>query len=73
MSIERNRIKKAKNVNNILIATTTNNIDNQIEDLANACDVKCFRGSEEDVLGRLSYALKNVKEERETQWKLSVI
>ena len=57
------RIKKAKNVNNILIATTTNDIDNQIEDLANACDVKCFRGSEEDVLGRLSDALKKVKEE----------
>ena len=57
------RIKKAKNVSNILIATTTNDIDNQIEDLANACDVKCFRGSEEDVLGRLSAALKKTSEE----------
>jgi len=47
------RLKHFSLINDIIIATTTNISDNTIEDLANRNDVLCFRGSENDVLGRV--------------------
>src|SRR3989344_84902 len=46
------RIKRAKTVDKIVIATTTNKEDDAIENLAKRIGVDCFRGSEKDVLDR---------------------
>ena len=47
------RIKRAKNINNITICTSTNSQDDPLENLAEEQGVSCFRGSEMDVLQRL--------------------
>ena len=52
------RIAQAKKVDEIIIATTENKADDRIVETANRCGVKCFRGSEEDVLARYYYAAK---------------
>lgn len=46
------RFKKEAEGIPFVIATTTNPLDDRIENLANTLGVKCFRGSEEDVLFR---------------------
>lgn len=54
------RLKKVNNVSDIIVATTTKEIDNQICDLAIKEGVGCYRGSENDVMGRvLDCALHN--------------
>lgn len=55
------RIKRAKKIDEIVVATTTNSNDDEIEKIANYMNVKCFRGSEEDVLQRVLDAAKLVK------------
>ncbi len=52
------RLKRVKNINEIVIATTNLEKDNAIVEEANRLGVKCFRGSEEDVLSRYYYAAK---------------
>lgn len=52
------RIKIAKNIRNIIIATTTKNEDNKIVDLAKRLNIKSYRGKEEDVLDRFYQASK---------------
>ncbi|SHE87570.1 spore coat polysaccharide biosynthesis protein SpsF [Tissierella praeacuta DSM 18095] len=52
------RIKQSKEVDEIVIATTIKENDNQIVDEVNRLGVKFFRGSEEDVLSRYYYAAK---------------
>jgi len=47
------RLKKINFVENIIIATTINKEDDEIVSLANKSGVKNFRGSENDVLGRV--------------------
>ena len=47
------RLKNVNNIRNIIIATTTNDSDDQIELIADNEGVCCFRGSENDVLGRV--------------------
>jgi len=61
LQIHVNRIKQANLVDEIYIATTTNENDNQIEALAKHLKVKCYRGSEVDVLDRFYQAVKNIK------------
>ncbi len=46
------RLKKATKIDQIVIATTTNKEDDEIEQFCNKNLIKCFRGSEEDVLSR---------------------
>lgn len=46
------RIKKSKNINKIIVATTINNIDDEIVDFCKNKDIGYFRGSENDVLSR---------------------
>lgn len=46
------RIKKAKNVDIIIVATTTESSDDAIENFCNEKGIQCFRGSENDVLSR---------------------
>ena len=47
------RLNRIKEVDNIIIATTVNETDDCIEQLAHDLGVLCYRGSEEDVLGRV--------------------
>lgn len=47
-----NRLKYTTLINDIIIATTTNDIDDVIEEWCKTEGVKCFRGSEDDVLNR---------------------
>lgn len=52
------RLKKVKNIDEIVIATTTLERDNIIIEEAKRLNVSYFRGSEEDVLSRYYYAAK---------------
>tara|TARA_E500000178_G_C16944301_1_gene718003 strand:- start:769 stop:1419 length:651 start_codon:yes stop_codon:yes gene_type:complete len=47
------RLRSVPSIDAIVIATTINVDDNPIAELANAHDIPCFRGSEQDVLGRV--------------------
>ena len=60
LQIHIDRIKKAKLVDDIYIATTDNESDNVIEELAKELQVKFYRGSEDDVLDRFYQTIKNV-------------
>ena len=46
------RLKASKSLNDVIVATTTNPLDDKIEDWCVANDVSCHRGSENDVLLR---------------------
>ncbi|MEO8934456.1 MAG: glycosyltransferase family protein [Xanthomarina sp.] len=61
LQIHTDRIKQAKLVDDIFIATTTNESDDQIVKIAEKLHVKCYRGSENDVLDRFYQAVKDVK------------
>lgn len=52
------RLKRVKNIDEIVIATTTLEKDNAIVKECERLGVKYFRGSEEDVLSRYYYAAK---------------
>ena len=54
------RIKKCNEINDILLATTTNEGDDALEDLCVKSDIAFFRGSEDDVLGRYYFAAKSI-------------
>lgn len=55
------RVKKAKLIDEIIIATTTERQDDIIEKWANDNGLKCYRGSTEDVLDRYYQAAKKFK------------
>ncbi len=54
------RIKQSSYVDEIVVATTTNREDDPVEKLAGEMGVAVFRGSEEDVLGRVVSAVSSV-------------
>ena len=51
-----NRLTYVNMIDDIVIATTTDIKDDAVEEWCNENKVKCFRGSEEDVLNRFYYA-----------------
>jgi len=53
-----NRVKKSSNIDEIIIATSNNKNDDIIEKFCEARKIKCFRGSEKDVLLRYFEAAK---------------
>ncbi len=53
------RLKHARTIDGIVVATTVNPDDNPIVKLAEVCGVACFRGSEEDVLARVLGAARH--------------
>jgi spore coat polysaccharide biosynthesis protein SpsF len=61
LQIHINRIKKSKEVDAIVIATTDRKNDDVIESLAKEYKVNCYRGSEDDVLDRFYQAVKEIK------------
>lgn len=52
------RLRYAKMIDNIIIATTDNDIDDAIEDWCEKEGILCYRGSENDVLNRYYCASK---------------
>ncbi|MDZ4816269.1 MAG: glycosyltransferase family protein [Verrucomicrobiota bacterium] len=52
------RLREARGVDEIIIATTINATDNDIETLGKRLGIRVFRGSELDVLGRVCGALR---------------
>lgn len=53
------RLKKSKLIDEIIIATTENSADNKIEELGKKLGIQTYRGSEEDVLGRVVNAVES--------------
>jgi len=54
------RVKRATKIDEIIIATSDKKDDDVIEELAAKLGVKCFRGSEDDVLDRVLKAAKSI-------------
>lgn len=55
------RVRRSKYVDEICVATTSNETDNQIVDLCKTLNCKYYRGSEDDVLLRVLDAAKSVE------------
>jgi spore coat polysaccharide biosynthesis protein SpsF len=55
-----NRLKSVSTISEIIVATTTNNSDDPIIDLAKTMNVRTFRGSENDVMSRVIGAAESV-------------
>lgn len=58
LEYEIERLQRVRRADDIIIATTTNDTDQPIVDLAEKLGIKVFRGSEEDVLSRYFGAAK---------------
>jgi spore coat polysaccharide biosynthesis protein SpsF len=58
LSYQLERLRMCGSIDEIIIATTTNKQDDPIEALADSEKIKCFRGSENDVLDRYYQAAK---------------
>ena len=56
LSIQLQRIRQVRQIAKIVIATTTNSIDDPIEELGVVENIPVFRGDEDDVLGRFQGA-----------------
>lgn len=57
------RLRRVKALHEIVLATTVNEADDCIEQLAESLSIPCFRGSEDDVLGRVVQAAGSVNAE----------
>lgn len=57
------RLRRAKRINDIILATTTNSEDDTIEQFCHDYRVVCFRGPSEDVLGRVFHAAQKYETE----------
>ena len=55
------RVKNAKTIDNIIIATSDKNGDDPIEKLCKEINIECIRGSEEDLLSRYQLVVEKVK------------
>jgi len=60
LGIQFDRLRKCRNLEKIVLATTTSEADVELVDFATAEGIKCFRGSESDVLDRFYQAAKSV-------------
>jgi len=57
LEIQIERLRRSRYIDRIIIATTDSPANDPIEDLASCLGCGCFRGSEDDVLGRVVGAL----------------
>lgn len=55
------RLKHAKKIDQIIIATSNKQTDDTVAQIAEACGVSCYRGSEADVLSRYLEAAEKYK------------
>ncbi|MBL0738851.1 glycosyltransferase family protein [Flavobacterium sp. GN10] len=63
LQIHLGRLKRSKKASEIIVATTTNEIDDELFDKVCDWGYNCFRGSETDVLDRFYQAVKDKKPE----------
>jgi len=61
LEIHLHRIKKCKIISELIVATTLETRDNEIELLSKKLEISCFRGLENDVLDRYYNAVKKKK------------
>jgi spore coat polysaccharide biosynthesis protein SpsF (cytidylyltransferase family) len=61
LKIHLDRLSKSKNVDKIIVATTINEEDDEIEKIGKKWGYEVYRGSENDVLDRFYQAVKNIK------------
>jgi spore coat polysaccharide biosynthesis protein SpsF len=54
------RLKRVQLLDEIVLATTTNSTDDSLVEFANNESIKCYRGSEDDVMARVVGAAKYV-------------
>jgi len=54
------RLKRVQLLDEIVLATTTNSTDNSLVEFANNENIKCYRGSEDDVMARVVGAAESV-------------
>ena len=52
------RLLKHKNITEVIVATSVNQIDDLIENFADSMNIICYRGDENDVLSRVAEAAK---------------
>lgn len=57
------RVKRSRRIDLLVVATSTDSSDNEIEELCRRNQIKCFRGSLNDVLGRFYWAAKSFNPE----------
>lgn len=62
------RIRLSRHIQDVVIATSTNLLDDAIQTLAERIGVACFRGSEEDVLARVVQAAESARAEVTVQF-----
>ena len=55
------RINRVKGIDEIVVATTTNPLDDILEKFCEENNLKCYRGSENDVMGRVLEAANKFK------------
>lgn len=55
-----NRLRAVPSIDGIVLATTTNNYDDPLEEFARQMNINCFRGSEDDVMNRVIGAASSV-------------
>ncbi|HEX3030727.1 MAG TPA: glycosyltransferase family protein [Bacillota bacterium] len=53
------RLQRSEQVDEMVVATTTSTTDDVVAEFCQRLGVKCFRGSEDDVLSRYYYAARN--------------
>lgn len=61
------RLRKSKYLDDIVIATTANLADDEIEKFANQNEIKVYRGSEDDVMMRILRAAQSVDADLQVQ------
>jgi spore coat polysaccharide biosynthesis protein SpsF len=54
------RLKQIESIDEIVLATTTNDTDDVLVEFAKSAEINCFRGSEDDVMGRVLGAAESV-------------
>src|SRR3989344_267840 len=67
------RVKRARGLDKIIVATTTSKKDAPIATLATRCGVGCFRGSENDVLDRYYQSAKRSEDTSELQSHVNLV
>jgi len=55
------RIKRSRLIDQVVIATTTNVLDDEIEEFCDKYKISCYRGSENDVLNRIASLIREFK------------
>ncbi len=58
LELEIERIKRSKKIDELILATSTDTKDDALEKLAKVNNIKCYRGSLDDVLDRFMGAIK---------------